>query len=207
MNDAVGSAEFRVIGRSLIARALEGRRHVPDGKAQVTHRAVPDETRPVRRRLMRRIDLARHRCFDRSRTADSLGPGDAHCRADHALGDHRHGHRRPAHDVDCWALRWSFVTELQDVAPDVALNELCDALGWDADQHDGFVMRHESRAGDLALGRQAHEDLDGLPGVAGRIDPVRVDEGISNHFLSGERLDQRRIAFNRAIVVRTGNQF
>ena len=195
-----------MIDRLLIAGALERLSHVADRKAQMPHRTVAQEPDPVRRRLVRRIDLAHHRRFGLRRSAHSLGPGHADRRAHHAFGDHRHRHRRAADDVDRRALRWSLVAELQDVAPDIALNERRDALRRDADQHDRLVMRHQSRAGDLALRRQSHEDLDRLAGVAGRVHPVGVDEGVADHFLSSEHFYDRGTALRRPVMIGAGNK-
>ena len=87
------------------------------------------------------------------------------------------------------------------------MNESGDALQRNADQHDRFVMGHQPRAGDLAVRRQAHQDLDRFAGIAGGVHPIGVDEGVARQSLAREHFYYRGAAFDRAVMIGSGNEF
>ena len=93
------------------------------------------------------------------------------------------------------------MADVQHVAPDITLDEGGDALQRNADQHDRLVMRHQPRAGDLAVHRQPHQDLDRLAGIASRVDPVGVDEGVARQSIAGEDFGHRRAALDWAVMI------
>jgi hypothetical protein len=95
----------------------------------------------------------------------------------------------------------------QHVAPDIAANKGLDTLGWNADQHDRFVMRHQTCAGYLSFRRQAFQDLDRLAGIAGRVDPIRVNESVAKQLVAREDFRGRRATLSRSIMVRAWREF
>ena len=153
---------------------------------------------------MRRIQFANRRDGS-SRAAHALGVRNFGRRANHAFGDHCHGHGRAADDIHRRAIGRRGLADGQHVAADITANESLDALERNADQHDRFVMRHQTRAGDLSIRRQAFEDLDRLARIAGRVDPIRIDESVAEQLVAREDFCDRRTTLHRSIMIRAGH--
>ena len=85
------------------------------------------------------------------RAPDSFGTRDAGRRTHHALRDDCDRNGRAADNVYRGPLGGRGVTEVENVVPDIALDEIGDTRQRYADQHDRLVMRHQTGAGDLAL--------------------------------------------------------
>ena len=150
---------------------------------------------------MRRIQFANRRNGS-SRAAHAFGVRNFFRRANHAFGDHGHGHGRAADDIHRRAIRRRRLADGQHVATDIAANEGFDTLRRNADQHDRFVMRHQTRAGNLSIRRQAFEDLDRLARIAGRVDPIRIDESVAKQLVARENFCDRRTTLHRSIMIR-----
>jgi len=208
IDEAVGGVVgFRVAGRILVAGAGERLVHLAHGELQSPHRAVAEQAGPVGGRAGRGIEFAR-----RARGRRGSAAADTHCArhadtgTDQAFADHRDRDGGAADHIQHRACRRAGGRELQHVAADIAVDEAGDAGGRNADQHDGLVVVHQPRAGDLPLGRKAHQDPDRAAGVAGGVDPVGVDEGIGREAIAGHHLGERGRALHRAEAVGAGNQ-
>ncbi len=197
---------FGMIGALLVARALEGGGDVADGEAQAPHRAFLDEAGPVRRGGMRGIEFPGHHLL-RKGAGHFLGLGNLPRGANHAFGNDRHGHGRPADDIHRGAAGRGGLARGQNRAPDIAADEIRDARRRNADQHDRLVMRHQARAGNLAVRRQAFEDLDRLARIAGRVHPISIDERIAEQFIGGKDFDDFRLALDGPVMIGAGRQF
>ncbi len=173
---------------------------MPDG-------AITEQSEPVGRGLVRRVDLPDCRWSDRCRPADALRARHPDCGANHAFGDHSHSHGRAADDVDCRSRRGCLGGNLQHVPPNIAPNKGGDALWRNTNQDDRLVMRHQSGTRDFAIRRQTHHNLDWLAGISGGIHPVGVDEGVPEQPGASERLHHRRTSLDGTVMVCSWHQF
>ncbi len=198
---------LRARDRLRVALRLERAVHVLDGELEAPHRAVADEGDPVlhprrRTRVDRRLRPGRQRPLGRD-PAESVGPGDADRRAHHAVVDHHDRHRRAAHDVDVVVVGLA-PHERDDVQADEVVDECGYPLLGDADEDDGLGVLDQARAADDAVHVHRDEHVDGLAGIAGGVDEVRVEKHETDLGIAGEGPRDGRAALGSGEAIRAG---
>lgn len=79
--------------------------------------------------------------------------------------------------------------------------EIHDLLLGYAHQHDRLVMLDQLGPGDMGVTVETDDDVDGLTGIAGRVDHVRVEEGVADRLSRLEQGNDRWIALRRTECV------
>src|SRR5690606_35894924 len=93
---------------------------------------------------------------------------------------------------------------LDVVLADVAVDEGLDLGFGDADEHDGFVVLDQLGADDLAVQRQADDDVDRFAGIAPGVDDVGGQVDVADHPVARVGAGDCGLAFGGADAVGTG---
>src|SRR5690606_17597415 len=205
-----GVGGFGAGGGVVPAGALDRLVDVGHRQAQALHRAAVEQGLP-------RLDRAEGVVHHPRRRGGGAGRGGGG-RADATAARHRDGgagdavaddHQRDGGAADDVDRRRRAVARrgIDEVQAHIAVDEGLDAGFGDADQHDGFVVFDQAGGFDAAVVGQGHHDVDGLAGIAARVDHVGGQVDMAQGAVAGVGAGGERLAFGRAEAVGAGVEF